>query len=198
MAKRLRKKLEELETDLSKLVEQPMDATLPFLFQEIERRLKFLKNLLSSEIETHHENPHHLRDLALRMALLERAFTEWTEITTVTPRRQDHFDAQISVPDSPPDIDDVDSHSMCSCTKPSPFQSEEGEEVTAVGDGEGECREKKKKKNKKKKKKKKVLLGKKGLAMAIVTAILAVWLATESFSAVISGHYEENEFLAPT
>ncbi|KAL6007889.1 hypothetical protein ACLOJK_033393 [Asimina triloba] len=99
----LQKKIEELESILTKVFNDSMETTFPYnhlLSEAIDGKILFLRNLLSAETGSHPHNPHHLNHITQRLDLLETAFHEWNEsrslpidifpttttTTTTTPR----------------------------------------------------------------------------------------------------------------
>ncbi|OVA16117.1 hypothetical protein BVC80_8145g2 [Macleaya cordata] len=110
----LQKKLKELEAELNVVLSLPAETPCHELLSEgIDRRLLFLRNLLSAEIESHpYSKPQHLHHIDLRLTRLETIFRDWDTIKTT---------ATSSSPTSQID----DNASMCSCTKTTSYLDEE-------------------------------------------------------------------------
>ncbi|KAJ8650043.1 hypothetical protein MRB53_003066 [Persea americana] len=84
MARRLQKKVEKLESDLTKLInEEPTVEKETAL--RYHQRLVFLKNLLLAEKESHHSIPQYLHHIEQKMVFLETAFLDWLSFHSSTP-----------------------------------------------------------------------------------------------------------------
>ncbi|KAF8413004.1 hypothetical protein HHK36_000976 [Tetracentron sinense] len=93
------KKLEELEAQLAEAIALPVETTRHLILLEyIDQRFVFLKNLLSAEVKSHPQKPHHLHHIAQRLTELETVFRDWENFNTLP-------------------IDHLDTASTCSCTE---------------------------------------------------------------------------------
>lgn len=122
MAKRyaiLQKKLEELESQIHRVISLPPDTPCHQLLAEaIHQRFLFFSNLLSAETLLHPTKPHHLRHISQRLAQLQTAFSAWDEFVT------------FSAPDQ------VDDGSPCSCTE-SCLNDDDDDDCSELGRLEG-------------------------------------------------------------
>ncbi|EEF51549.1 conserved hypothetical protein [Ricinus communis] len=95
----LQKKLQELESFLKDVFSlNPLDHNLHS--QDIEQRLEFLKTLLSAEITSSPEKPHHLQHISKRLSELESIVRDWHDYKTTTMHEHN-----------------VETVSTCSCTE---------------------------------------------------------------------------------
>ncbi|WCJ36485.1 hypothetical protein M5689_017682 [Euphorbia peplus] len=121
----LRKKLQEVETLLKKVLFLPPETPQHEQdAEDIEQRLDFLNNLFTAEVSSNPENAHHLKHIGKKLVLLENVFKQWNEFRTT------------------PDNKSLDTVSACSCNE-SCFNDDEveGEEFLEEEEKKEEIKE---------------------------------------------------------
>ena len=88
----LHKKLEELEAQVGVLQQNPTGLpSRELVVYRIHKRVDFIKALLAAETESSSEDkPHHLEEIAERLAAIENSFIVWAAAETTELNSTDH------------------------------------------------------------------------------------------------------------